>query len=47
MSGAATLVVENGFTVTAPPHLFAALKRVLSSRGMDRVLLRSTRDERE
>jgi NAD(P)-dependent dehydrogenase (short-subunit alcohol dehydrogenase family) len=35
------------YAVTLPTHLFAALKRVLTTRGMDRVLLRSTRDERE
>ncbi|WP_416139915.1 SDR family oxidoreductase [Halomonas sp. HK25] len=35
------------YAVTLPTHLFAALRRVLSTRGMDRVLLRSTRDERE
>lgn len=35
------------YAVTVPTHLFAALKRILSTRGMDRVLLRSTRDERE
>ncbi|GHC37828.1 SDR family oxidoreductase [Aidingimonas halophila] len=35
------------YAVTVPTHLFAALKRVLSTRGMDRVLLRSTRGERE
>ena len=35
------------YAVTLPTHLFTALKRVLSTRGMDRVLLRSTRDERE
>ncbi|PWV68842.1 SDR family oxidoreductase [Halomonas sp. A11-A] len=35
------------YAVTLPTHLFAALKRVLSTRGMDRVLLHSTRDERE
>ncbi|WP_458526906.1 SDR family oxidoreductase [Onishia taeanensis] len=35
------------YAVTVPTHLFAALKRILSSRGMDRVLLRSTKDERE
>ncbi|ATJ83622.1 SDR family oxidoreductase [Halomonas beimenensis] len=35
------------YAVTVPTHLFAALKRLLSTRGMDRVLLRSTRDERE
>ena len=35
------------YAVTLPTHLFAALKRVLSTRGMDRVLLRATRDERE
>ncbi|WP_372614765.1 SDR family NAD(P)-dependent oxidoreductase [Halomonas sp.] len=35
------------YAVTLPTHLFAALKRVLSTRGMDQVLLRSTRDERE
>ncbi|PSJ22237.1 short-chain dehydrogenase [Halomonas sp. ND22Bw] len=35
------------YAVTLPTHLFAALKRMLSTRGMDRVLLRATRDERE
>ncbi|MFG6179325.1 SDR family oxidoreductase [Halomonas sp. THAF12] len=35
------------YAVTVPTHLFAALKRVLSTRGMDRVLLRATKDERE
>ncbi len=35
------------YAVTLPTHLFAALKRVLSTQGMDRVLLRATRDERE
>ncbi|WP_192035069.1 SDR family oxidoreductase [Halomonas sp. YLGW01] len=35
------------YAVTVPTHLFAVLKRILSSRGMDRVLLRSTKDERE
>ncbi|MCE0733642.1 SDR family oxidoreductase [Halomonas sp. G15] len=35
------------YAVTLPTHLFTALKRVLSTRGMDRVLLRATRDERE
>ncbi|MDZ7852081.1 MAG: SDR family oxidoreductase [Halomonas sp.] len=35
------------YAVTLPTHLFAALKRVLTTRGMDRVLLRSTRSERE
>ncbi|MEQ6889049.1 hypothetical protein ABE957_10225 [Halomonas sp. CS7] len=35
------------YAVTVPTHLFAALRRVLTARGMDRVLLRSTRDERE
>ncbi|MDN3525947.1 SDR family oxidoreductase [Halomonas sabkhae] len=35
------------YAVTLPTHLFAALKRLLSTRGMDRVLLRSTRSERE
>ncbi|GED21594.1 SDR family oxidoreductase [Halomonas halmophila] len=35
------------YAVTLPTHLFAALKRLLSTRGMDRVLLRSTRNERE
>nr|WP_221188463.1 SDR family NAD(P)-dependent oxidoreductase [Halomonas cerina] len=35
------------YAVTLPTHLFTALKRVLSTRGLDRVLLRSTRDERE
>ncbi|MDT8894342.1 SDR family oxidoreductase [Halomonas sp. I1] len=34
------------YAVTLPTHLFAALKRVLSTRGMDRVLLRATKDER-
>ncbi len=35
------------YHVTVPTHLFAALKRLLSTRGMDRVLLRATRDERQ
>ncbi|MGE4534493.1 SDR family oxidoreductase [Halomonas sp.] len=35
------------YAVTLPTHLFAALRRVLGTRGMDRVLLRATRDERE
>ncbi len=35
------------YAVTVPTHLFAALKRILSTRGMDRVLLRATRSERE
>lgn len=35
------------YAVTLPTHLFAVLRRVLSTGGMDRVLLRSTRDERE
>lgn len=35
------------YAVTVPTHLFAALKRLLSTRGMDRVLLRATRSERE
>ncbi|WP_431023580.1 SDR family oxidoreductase [Halomonas sp. H5] len=35
------------YAVTLPTHLFAGLKRLLSSRGLDRVLLRSTRDERQ
>ncbi|MES3675779.1 SDR family oxidoreductase [Halomonas elongata] len=35
------------YAVTLPTHLFAALKRVLSTHGMDRVLLRATKDERE
>ncbi|WP_163559311.1 SDR family oxidoreductase [Halomonas sp. NO4] len=35
------------YAVTLPTHLFKALKRLLSTRGMDRILLRSTRDERE
>ncbi|MDR5859517.1 SDR family oxidoreductase [Halomonas eurihalina] len=35
------------YAVTLPTHLFAALKRVLCTRGMDRVLLRSTKSERE
>ncbi|MDI4638239.1 MULTISPECIES: SDR family oxidoreductase [Halomonadaceae] len=35
------------YAVTVPTHLFAVLKRLLSTRGMDRVLLRSTKSERE
>ncbi|WP_046079906.1 SDR family oxidoreductase [Halomonas sp. HG01] len=35
------------YAVTVPTHLFAALKRMLSTRGMDRVLLRATKSERE
>ena len=35
------------YAVTVPTHLFAALKRVLSTRGMDRVLLHATKSERE
>ncbi|EWG97994.1 SDR family NAD(P)-dependent oxidoreductase [Halomonas sp. BC04] len=35
------------YHITVPTHLFAALKRILSTRGMDRVLLRATRGERE
>ncbi|MBH8580439.1 SDR family oxidoreductase [Bisbaumannia pacifica] len=35
------------YAVTLPTHLFACLKRLLGSRGMDRVLLRATRDERQ
>lgn len=35
------------YAVTVPTRLFAVLKRILSTRGMDRVLLRATRDERE
>jgi NAD(P)-dependent dehydrogenase (short-subunit alcohol dehydrogenase family) len=35
------------YAVTLPTHLFGSLKRLLSTRGMDSVLLRSTRDERE
>jgi hypothetical protein len=35
------------YAVTLPTHLFAALKRVLGTRGIGRVLLRSTRDEWE
>ncbi|RAH38381.1 SDR family oxidoreductase [Halomonas sp. SL1] len=35
------------YAVTVPTHLFAALKRLLSTRGMDRVLLRATKSERE
>lgn len=35
------------YAVTVPTHLFAALKRVLSTRGMDWVLLRATKGERE
>ncbi|QTP54707.1 SDR family NAD(P)-dependent oxidoreductase [Billgrantia sulfidoxydans] len=34
------------YHVTLPTHLFGVLKRLLSTRGMDRVLLASTRDER-
>ncbi|MFY0990548.1 SDR family NAD(P)-dependent oxidoreductase [Halomonas sp. C05BenzN] len=34
------------YAVTLPTHLFAALRRILSTRGMDRVLLGSTRHER-
>jgi NAD(P)-dependent dehydrogenase (short-subunit alcohol dehydrogenase family) len=34
------------YPVTLPTHLFSVLKRLLSTRGMDRVLLASTRDER-
>ncbi|MCE9683631.1 SDR family NAD(P)-dependent oxidoreductase [Halomonas alkalisoli] len=35
------------YHITVPTHLFAALKRILTTRGMDRVLLRATRGERE
>lgn len=35
------------YHVTLPTHLFGMLKRLLSTRGMDRVLLASTRDERK
>ncbi len=35
------------YHITVPTHLFAALKRLLTTRGMDRVLLRATRGERE
>ncbi|GEK74649.1 MULTISPECIES: SDR family oxidoreductase [Halomonas] len=35
------------YAVTVPTHLFAALKRMLSTRGMDRVLLSATKSERE
>ncbi|MBA2778513.1 SDR family NAD(P)-dependent oxidoreductase [Billgrantia kenyensis] len=35
------------YYVTLPTHLFGMLKRLLSSRGMDRILLASTRDERK
>ncbi|MGC3875255.1 SDR family oxidoreductase [Halomonas sp. GXIMD04776] len=35
------------YAVTLPTHMFTVLKRILSTGGMDRVLLRSTRDERE
>ncbi|MFQ3787069.1 SDR family oxidoreductase [Halomonas sp. A29] len=34
------------YHVTLPTHLFSVLKRLLSTRSMDRVLLASTRDER-
>ncbi|MCE8032246.1 MAG: SDR family NAD(P)-dependent oxidoreductase [Halomonas sp.] len=34
------------YHVTLPTHLFGVLKRLLTTRGMDRVLLASTRDER-
>ncbi|MFD2190600.1 SDR family oxidoreductase [Pistricoccus aurantiacus] len=35
------------YAVTFPTHLFATLRRILSTRALDRVLLRSTKDERE
>ncbi|WP_232090664.1 SDR family oxidoreductase [Billgrantia diversa] len=35
------------YHVTLPTHLFCVLKRLLTTRGMDRVLLASTRDERK
>ncbi|RDB43261.1 short-chain dehydrogenase [Halomonas sp. DQ26W] len=35
------------YGITVPTHLFAALKRILTTRAMDRVLLRATRQERE
>lgn len=35
------------YHVTLPTHLFGLLKRLLTTRGMDRVLLASTRDERK
>ncbi|MCE8001577.1 SDR family NAD(P)-dependent oxidoreductase [Billgrantia ethanolica] len=35
------------YHVTLPTHLFGVLKRLLTTRGMDRVLLASTRDERK
>lgn len=35
------------YRVTVPTHLFAVLKRLLSTRGMDRVLMGATRGERE
>ncbi|PMR75186.1 SDR family NAD(P)-dependent oxidoreductase [Billgrantia endophytica] len=35
------------YYVTVPTHLFGVLRRLLSTRAMDRVLLRSTRDERQ
>ncbi len=34
------------YRVTLPTHLFTVLKRILTTRGLDKVLLRSTRDER-
>lgn len=34
------------YYVTVPTHLFGTLKRLLGTRTLDRVLLRSTRDER-
>lgn len=35
------------YYVTLPTHLFGTLKRLLSTRALDRVLLRATRDERQ
>ncbi|MBB3332098.1 hypothetical protein BDK63_002992 [Halomonas campaniensis] len=33
--------------MTLPTHLFGTLKRLLATRALDRVLLRSTRGERQ
>ncbi|WP_280549116.1 MULTISPECIES: hypothetical protein [unclassified Halomonas] len=35
------------YYVTVPTHLFGTLRRLLGTRVLDRVLLRSTRDERQ
>ncbi|MCH8503189.1 MAG: SDR family NAD(P)-dependent oxidoreductase [Ectothiorhodospiraceae bacterium] len=35
------------YYVTVPTHVFGYLRRLLSTRAMDRILLRSTRSERE